>query len=125
MEYLNEIFSAIRGRCSDGGTTHKMRITELEASPVGRLLPFSLYLYIDILEHLELIAFNNYYSGITLTKKGRAANERIEPGYELYALLALYFARQVCLLLLFWPMLVTLQKPHYNGRMQNTTVWGR
>jgi len=112
MEQLNEVFSAIKGLCAKGGTTNKVRITELEASPVGKLLSFSLYLYIDILEHLELIAFNNYYSGITLTEKGRAANQRIEPGYKLYALLALYFARQVCLLLLFWPMLVALQKPN-------------
>ena len=112
MEQLNEVFTAIRRRCANGDTINKMRVTELEASPIGRLLPFSLYLYIDILEHLELIAFNNYYSGITLTEKGRAANQRIEPGYKLYALLALYFARQICMLLLFWPMLVALQKPN-------------
>ncbi len=124
MEHLNEVFTVIRRCCTHGGTTNKMRVTELEASPIGRLLPFSLYLYIDLLEHLELISFNNYYAGITLTDKGRATDARLESGYELYALLTLYFARQVCLLLLFWPMLVTLQKPHHNAPIQNTSVWG-
>jgi hypothetical protein len=110
MEQLNEVFTAIRRHCTNSNTTNKMRITELEALSIGRLLPFSLYLYIDLLEHLELISFNNYYATINLTENGRAAGERLQPGYELYALLALYFARQVCLLLLFWPMLLTLQK---------------
>ena len=73
--------------------------------------PF-LYLYLEVLQSLGLIIFRPETNGITLTEKGKNADDHLIFGLHAAALLALHLTRQLFAFILFWPILLMVQKPY-------------
>jgi hypothetical protein len=108
MKNLRIVFSVIKKHCKEAGATDENCFRELEKLPLGRQLFLSLYLYIEVLQGLQLIKFCNYTKGITLTEKGKVADIHSIDRLQSSVLLFLYFLRRIFLFILFWPMFLVM-----------------
>lgn len=94
------------------GVPDESCFTTLERLVTGKQVFLSLYLYIEVLQSLGLVIFNNNTKGITLTEKGMVTAVNDLLSYRILVLLFLCFLRRVFLFILFWPMFIFIQKTY-------------
>jgi hypothetical protein len=114
MNNLGVVFRSIKEHCKEAGTSNEKCFSTLEKLEINRQLFLSLYLYIEVLQSLGLIKFNNYTRAITLTEKGKHTEIPSIYGWYTSLLIILYFLRRAFLFILFWPVFF-IQKPMASG----------
>ena len=120
MNNFSSVFRVIKAHCEQAGAANEDCFTALKESVTGRQFFLSLYLYLEVLQSLGLIIFHSDTNRIMLTEKGKNADDHLVFGLHAFALLFLYFTRDVFLLLLFWPMLLMVQKPYGREEEKNS-----
>lgn len=112
MNNFISVFRAIKENCKEAGVSSEICFAELEKLVKDNKVFLSLYLHLEVLQSLGLIRLYLYKKEIILTEKGKYTDYYSVSGWRVSLLLFLHFLRQVLFFVLFWPMLLVMQKPN-------------
>ena len=119
MKKSQIIFRIIRNRCGQTGMPDKKCYQELERLAPANCLFFPLPVYLRVLRGLGLIELSGPGRTINLTEKGKAADDLSPFNFRAFMLLAAHCTGRIFsvifLLILFWPMYLSVQR-HYDEK---------
>jgi hypothetical protein len=114
MKKLQNIYGIIRKNCDQRGKPDKKCYAELERLAPANSLLFPLRIYLRVLRGLGLIKLSRTGGMIFLTEKGRAVDDSNRFPFRAFVLFVLHGAGRICtvvlLLILLWPMHVSVQR---------------
>jgi hypothetical protein len=119
MKNCQIIFKIIRKHDGRTGMPDKKCYEELERLAPSNSLFFPLRMYLRVLRGLGLIKLSGPEGAIILTQKGKTADYRSLFGFRAFILLSLHCTVRIFsvifLLILFWPMHLSVQR-HYEEK---------
>jgi hypothetical protein len=114
MENLQNIYGIIKKSCDQTGIPDKKCYAELEWLAPANSLFFPFHFYLRIIRGLGLIKLTGRGRMIVLTEKGRAVDDFSQLNFRPFVLFVLHCTGRIftviVLLILFWPMHLSVQR---------------
>jgi hypothetical protein len=114
MKNLQNIYGIIKKSCDQTGIPDKKCYAELERLAPAHSIFFPLPVYLRVLRGLGLIKLPGPRRMIVLTEKGRAVDDCSQFNFRAFALFVLHCTGRtftvIVLLILFWPMHLSVQR---------------